>query len=416
MKNKLYFSILAIAVTLSIVSCDREPVAPPARQVDYVTIEQLRAMHKSGVTDTVKTDVYIQGIVTLTPELGNVPGMIAYIQDSTDAICLTVSDNTNTLAMDSEVKILCYGVIFEEYNGLLQFGSANSLSIAANIEVVNLIASIDPDTLTIGQLNTGEYEGRYVCIPGVQFDAAGTFSGNQVLTDCSSQIDVYTRSVATFSGQTKPTGNGYLRGISSIYNSQQILLRDPSEMDMTGDRCGVPSFVYLSQEFTTLVKYANVSTLTGWLTYAQEGTKTWFGFNVSGKYFVETTAYNSGVASVVSWMIAPAVNLSTSVKPFMTFDCADGFDNGATLKLMVSTDYDGSATPWNFTWTELSFNRPPSSASGYSAFTSSGLVNLSAFIGNTIYVAWVYTGSDNAGSDTDKTTTYEIDNVVIAED
>jgi len=412
MKNKLYISILAIAITLSIVSCDREPVAPPARQVDYVTIEQLREMHVSGVTDTVKTDVYIQGVVTLTPELGNVPSMIAYIQDSTAAICLTVSDNTNTLAMDSEVKILCYGVIFEEYNGLLQFGSNNSLSIAENIEVINLIASIDPDTVTIGQLNTGEYEGRYVYIPGVQFDAAGTFSGNQVLTDCNAQIDVYTRSVATFSGQTRPTGNGYLKGISSIYNDQQILLRDPSEMEMTGKRCGEPSTIYLSQDFSSLTtNYTNVSALAGWLTYAEAGTKTWFSYKYSGNYFVETTAYNSGAASVITWMTAPVIDLTDATSPYVSFDCADGYDNGATLQLYASTNYDGSATPWSFTWTELTFNHPPSSASGYSAFTSSGQVDLSAFKGSPVYIAWKYTGSATNSN----TTTYEVDNVIIAE-
>jgi len=411
MKNILYISILAIAITLSIVSCDREPVAPPARQVDYVTIEQLRAMHKSGVTDTVKTDVYIQGVVTLTPELGNVPGMIAYIQDSTDAICLTVSDNTNTLAMDSEVKILCYGVIFEEYNGLLQFGSNNSLSIAANIEVVNLIASIDPDTVTIGQLNTGDYEGRYVYIPGVQFDAAGTFSGNQVLADCNSQIDVYTRSAATFSGQTKPTGNGYLKGISSIYNDQQILLRDPSEMEMTGTRCDEPTTIYLSENFSGLANGNNVNLLPGWMNYPEAGLKTWYAgvFTSSGDVYVKASAYQSTEASTIIWMVTPAIDLTGAISPYISFTSCNGKDNGATLQLFVSTDYNGSATPWTSTWTELAFTRPPLNATGWSDFVNSGQVDLSTYKGNQVRIAWVYKGSSTL------TTAWEVDNVLVAE-
>jgi hypothetical protein len=58
---------------------------------------------------------------------------------------------------------------------------------------------------------------------------------------------------------------------------------------------------------------------------------------------------------------------------------------------------------------------PPSSVSGYSSFVSSGQVDLSAFNGNTIYIAWVYKGADPTGSASDKTTTWEVDNVIVAE-
>jgi hypothetical protein len=410
MKMNLSITGLTLLFILTLASCNREPSAPPEPVIDYVTIKQLREMHTPGATDTIKTNIYIQGVITLTPELGNIPAFVAYIQDSTDAICLTVSDATNTLAMDSEVKILCNGTPFTEFNGLLQFGE---ISIASQVELINLIAKTPaPDTITIAQALTGKYQGKYIYIPGVQFDAPGTFSGNQVLTDCTSLIDVYTRSAATFSGQTKPTGNGYLKGISSVYNNQQILLRDPSEMDMTGARCGEPTKIYLTEDFSTLTtNYTNVSALPGWLTWSEAGTKTWFSYKYSGNYFVETTAYNSGQASVITWMIAPQVDLGDATSPYVSFDCADGKDNGATLQLYVSTDYDGSATPWNFTWTELTFVHPPSNATTFSAFTSSGQVDLSAYIGGPVYIAWKYNGS----ATNSKTTTYEVDNVVVAE-
>ena len=81
------------------------------------------------------------------------------------------------------------------------------------------------------------------------------------------------------------------------------------------------------------------------------------------------------------------------------------------FKLYVSTDYTGLATPWTSTWTELSFIKPPVSASGYSAFTSSGKVDLSTYIGSTIYLAWIYTGGAPS-----LTTTWEIDNILVAEE
>jgi hypothetical protein len=410
MKKKIFETISVLTILLMIASCNREPSAPPEPVVDYVTIAQLKKMHTAGATDTIKTNIYIQGVITLTPELGNVPAFVAYIQDSTDAICITVSDATNTLAMNSEVKILCNGVAFTEYNGLLQFGE---LSISSQVEVISLTATLpDPDTVSVAQLLTGNYQSRYVYIPGVQFESAGTFSGSQYLSDCSSDIAVYTRPAASFSGNTLPTGNGSLKGVSSIFNSQQILLRDPSELDMTGTRCGAPSVVYLSQDFESLTtNYTNVSTLPGWLTYSEAGTKTWFSYVHSGNHFVETTAYNTGLSSVITWMIAPKIDLTAGTNPYVSFDCADGYDNGATLQLYVSTDYNGSATPWNYTWTELTFTHPPSNTTTYSAFTSSGRVDLSAYNGSSVYIAWKYSGS----ATNSKTTTYEVDNVVIAE-
>jgi hypothetical protein len=408
MKKNISITGLTLLLLLTLASCNREPSAPPEPVVDYVTIAQLKDMHTAGTKDTIKTNIYIQGVITLTPELGNVPDFVAYIQDSTDAICITVSDATNTLAMNSEVKILCNGVAFTEYNGLLQFGE---LSIDSQVEVISLTATLpDPDTVTVAQLLTGDYQSRYVYLPGVQFESAGTFSGSQYVSDCSSDIAVYTRSAASFSGNTLPTGNGSVKGVSSIYYSQQILLRDPSELDMTGTRCGEPSVVYLSQDFETLTtNYTNVSTLSGWLTYSEAGTKTWFSYVHSGNHFVETSATGTTATSSIAWMTAPIIDLTSAIKPYISFNTADGKDTGATLQLYASTDYDGSASPWNFTWNELTFTHPASSPTEFSSFVSSGQVDLSAYKGGSVYIAWVYTGSPTL------TTYWEVDNVVVAE-
>ena len=397
---------ICIAASLLIVSsCSREPIPPPEPKIDYLTIEKLRAMHNKGIA-TIDTNVYIQGIVTLTPELGNIPAFVAYIQDSTAGICLTVTGN-NTFSRDSEVKILCRGVSFTEYNGLLQFGD---ISIADQVTVVSLTPpAIQPETVTVSEVLTGAYQARYVRIENVQFDEPGTYSGENILTDCSSELEVYTRSDATFSSEALPAGNGYINGVVSEFNGRQLLLRDETENAMTGDRCGGAAMIFLTQDFATLVKYADVSTLAGWKTYPQAGTKTWYGNEVSTRKWVQATAYNSGQASVITWMIAPVIDLATATSPYLQFESANGYDNGATLKLFVSTNYDGSATPWNATWTEKSFSMPASSVSGYSQFVNSGQIDLSPYKGGQLWIAWVYDGG------TDRTTTWEVDNVLVAE-
>jgi hypothetical protein len=408
MKNKFTFIVLVLVLLPLFYSCDREPVLPPDPVIDYITIKQLRAMHLDGIV-TIDTNIYIQGLVTLTPEFGNLPAFVAYIQDSTAGICLTVT-GTNSFAMNSEVKVLCRSLTFTDYNGLLQFGDVN---IATQVEVVSLTPPPpQPVSVTINELLDGKHQAEYVSIEGSQFKGTGTFSGTKILTDCNALIDVYTRSAASFSTQTLPTGNGTFKGVASVFTTTQLLLRENTELDMAGSVCGIPSVIYHSQDFNTIVKFADVSTLTGWKTYPEAGTKTWYGNVVAGKgTWVQATAFNSGQASVISWMIAPQIDLTAASKPYISFESVDGYDNGATLELFASTSYTGSSTPWTSTWTKLAFTQPPSTTSTYSAFVSSGKVDLSAFIGSTLYIAWVYKGGAPA-----QTTTWEVDNVVIAED
>jgi hypothetical protein len=403
MTKRVYIPLLTIFLVIS--SCSREPVPPPEPVIDYITIEQLREMFEDGISQ-VDTNVYIQGIITLTPELGNLPAFVAYIQDSTAGICLTVS-GTNSFSRDSEVKILCRGVSFTEYNGLLQFGD---IGIADQTTLISLApAPPEPETVTISSLLSGEHQAEYVRIENVQFEEPGTWSGDNILTDCSDELEVYTRSDATFSSDALPAGNGYIMGVASNYSGVQFIVRDETENSMTGDRCGSAGTIYLSEDFSTLVQYDDVSTLTGWMTYPEAGTKTWYGNTVSTRKWVQATAYNAGQASVITWMIAPAVDLTLATSPYLIFDSADGYDNGATLTLYVSTDYTGSATPWTSTWTELNFTLPVSTASGYSQFVSSGKVDLSPWKGSQVWIAWVYDG------DTGRTTTWEVDNVMVAE-
>ena len=409
MKKRIF--ILLLTVLLIVLSCSREPVPPPEPVIDYITIEQLRDMYEAGLSQ-VDTNVYIQGIITLTPELGNLPSFVAYIQDSTAGICLTVT-GTNTFSRDSEVKILCRGASFTDYNGLLQFGD---ISIADQSEVISLTpAPLEPEVVTIASLLGGGHQAEYIRIEDVQFEDPGSWSGENIITDCTDELEVYTRSDATFSSETLPTGNGYITGVASNYSGVQLLVRDETENGMTGDRCGSAGTVYLSEDFSMLGSGADVSTLEGWETYNEAGTETWEGYLYNNNYFARVTAFGSGEASVIVWMIAPPVDLATATSPYVSFTSADGYDNGATLELFASSDYTGSSTPWTSTWTKLNFTLPPSTDPYYSDFISSGNVDLSAFTGSTVYLAWVYTGADLSGTDNDNTTTWEVDNVIVAE-
>jgi hypothetical protein len=67
MKSQLYILSFILSICLFVSSCTREPIPPPEPVINYVTIEKLRELYQLGMT-TVDTNIYIRGIITLTPE------------------------------------------------------------------------------------------------------------------------------------------------------------------------------------------------------------------------------------------------------------------------------------------------------------------------------------------------------------
>jgi len=410
MQKSINKIILLIAISLLLItgSCNREPVAPPQPVIEQISIADLKSLYK-GAEITLDTAVYIQGIVTLTPELNNIPDFIGYIQDNSGAITLTVTGN-NTLSVGSELKIYCTGLTLAEYRGLLQFGDVD---LATQSELINISGTMpDPQPVTITQVLNGEFIASYVEIAASQFTESGTFSGGNQLTDCTDEVEVYTRSDATFAGQSLPAGNGTFRGIVSVYDDPQLIIREPSDLDMTGERCG-PASDYLNENFESLAGNAPIENLAGWKNLPEKGTKKWLADNYTNKSAV-MTAFSSNEAEVVSWMITPPVDLSSSTSPVLTFESKARYHNGALLEVFVSTDYDGGSTPWSSTWTKLSPTLDPGSTGGSSNWVSSGNVDLAAYK-SVAYIAFRYTGADPSGTTNDDTTTWQVDNIVISE-
>lgn len=392
--------------------CDRDPVPPPEPVVERMTIADLRELY-TGSTTVVDTNVYIQGIITLTPELGNIPEFIAYMQDETGGIALTVT-GTNSFSMGSEVKIKCRGIELSVYRGLMQFGN---LDIAAAVNVLTLAGQMpEPRKVRLSEILEGKYEAMYVKIDSVEYNASGTFSGSKVLTDCSNSVTAHTRADALFAGDQLPDGNGTFLGVVSKYDSPQLIVRDPAELAMTGvKRCNIPKFEWLKENFESLATNSLIDALTGWKNIYQAGTKAWtVGYYSSDTKFATIRAFQTNSPEVITWMMLPPVDLTDSSDPILTFRTKGAYDNGATLEALVSTNYDGGAQPWNFTWTVLPATYPTVPAGGYGNWGNSGDLSLSAWK-TTMYVAFRYTGADPAGTTTDKTTTWQIDDIRIGE-
>ncbi len=153
----------------------------------------------------------------------------------------------------------------------------------------------------------------------------------------------------------------------------------------------------------------------------------WINKDVIGSIFWQMRAYNNNYAQVSAyykdpsptlneaWLIAPKVDLSeiTTTSKF-SFDIVTGNYNGAGLKIMISEDFDGiQANISTATWTDVTSNFTiPAPASGYSAWATAGTMNISAYNGKKIYIAFKYSGN-NTSAGTKVTTTYQLDNLKV---
>lgn len=407
--KKAYLTLLAASIII-MAGCDRQPVEPPVPQIPNLKIRQLRELYQ-GTDVVVDTNAYIQGIITLTPELNNIPDFIAYIQDSTAGITLTIT-GTNSLSMGSEVKIPVRGITLTEYRGLMQFGD---IDLATGSELVALDADpLQPRQVTLSDVLNGKHVAELVEINDVQFVDAGTFNGTRMLTDCLLEAEVYTRSAATFSASALPAGNGRFTGVISVYDTPQLIVRDPSELAMEATRCEPPQSEWLNEDFEALSVNDTVSDITGWLVALEKGTRYWVAKTVNGSRCAQVTAASSNQAEVVAWLITPACDITAAVNPVLTFSSSVGFDNGATLEVFVLNGYNPQVAPWDYTWTKLNPVLAVDPGTGFSNWTSSGEVNLSAYKG-LVSIAFKYTGGDKTGTLQDDTSTWQIDNVRIAE-
>lgn len=108
-----------------------------------------------------------------------------------------------------------------------------------------------------------------------------------------------------------------------------------------------------------------------------------------------------------TYLISPPLDLDQYKNEILTFATKNGYYNGTTLTVLISTDYDGQ-NPIEATWTELSATLDETDHQGYGDnFIPSGEVDLSSYQG-TAYLAFRYLGDNDQ-----LTTTYQVDDIVI---
>ncbi|HEU4901334.1 MAG TPA: choice-of-anchor J domain-containing protein, partial [Flavisolibacter sp.] len=150
--------------------------------------------------------------------------------------------------------------------------------------------------------------------------------------------------------------------------------------------------------FNTCSNYINE----GFQTYSVGGAQTWtctkFGrtyiADPSSDSAIEINGFSGTSIENEDWLISPKFDLTGTGFPLLDFYSRSRFA-GPSLSLKVSTNYTGSGDPSLATWTTV-FAAFPTPNSNVWTLTDS--VNLSAFKGSNVHIAWVYTSTAAAAS------------------
>ena len=128
----------------------------------------------------------------------------------------------------------------------------------------------------------------------------------------------------------------------------------------------------------------------GFTQYSVAGALTWscttFGQTGSG---IQLNGFRQANED---WLISPAFDLSSFNYALLSYATRSAFV-GPDLELKVSTDYTGSGNPALANWTTLKGRFP---TAGSDVWTTTKDINLTAFKGENVYIAFVY--SSGAGS------------------
>jgi hypothetical protein len=395
------FSILGITAS----SCKKEFDTPPEKVIpegSVITIADLKAMY-TGTPVHFPEDVSVYAVVTADETSGNLYKNV-YVQDNTDAMNVRLLVSGGLYQGDS-IRINLKGTVFSQYQGVYQL---DSVDVDNNIVKQAVGVVVEPIVTTIDMLNSN-MQSKLIQLNNVQFvnselsgtyaDAVNLLSVNRTLEDCDGNtVIVRTSGYANFASQQLAQGNGTFIGIMGEFNGVlQLYIRKFSDIQMSGARC---AGTYLSKDFEDLS-----ITSGGWTQQYPTGSVAWTASSFGSDNFGRISNYNGSVNTACeSWFISPAMDLSTAINPKLTFRSACNY-SGANIQVMVSTNFDGVSLVSSATWTALT----PALSSGAWAWVSSGQLDMTPYIGSSVYIAFKYTGTNSDGK------TWEIDDILLKE-
>jgi len=426
---------------------DNNETPPPVKDFiagEIVTVQQVKALYADqlAISDytqrhpvEIDNDWALKGVITASDKKDGNFYKEAYIEDATGGLRL-IFDSTSGLYIGDSVIVNVNGLFMGDYGNFWQLGGVPYYEADGDIRVggmnmddqclkLSIGNQTYPAEVTVTQAKSSTCLGKLVRLDNVQFtdamtgltwaDAENQVTENRTLEDCNDKtIIVRTSGYSSAAGEMLPAGNGTITGIVTIYNgTYQFLVRDFDEVDMTETRCGVVEqplgdpVETLSENFESFGNDASIY-INGWQNIATAGGRIWLAKVFSGNAYAQATGYNSGLTSMVTWLITRPVTIST--QKVLTFQTAKAYwEHTGTdfpMEVLFSTDYDGNNIN-TASWIPLSAVMAQESDADHT-FINSGNVNLPVIAGAAGVIAFKYTGSNT------ESTSYRIDNIVVS--
>jgi hypothetical protein len=414
------------------------PYAGPAIRAN-TTIAAVKSLHLLNAYERITDDLIIAAVVVGNDRQDNIYKTLM-IQDSTGGISLKMDGYSlfSQYPIGQQVFVRLKGLWMSDYGGMIQIGASMDRTNAAQPTLQGIpqplfarviikgkvLQDPQPRDLTMGELHDS-LQGMLIRLNQVEFavgDTAKTYAdvNNQVtishsLRSCGSgTVYVRTSAFAAFAKAKTPRGHGSITGLYSIFRTQkQILLRDTSEVQLNGLRCSVGGPVVLLQANFNTVPKDTVFHLDHWQQVTEAGHRPFMMRSVGGKSFAEISAFATREPSVISWLILPSIDLDHTSNEVLRFTTKDGFDNGAVLQVLVSTNYDGNGMPWKARWTALNAQLSKGNINAHAKdWLKSGDISLHAFKGK-ISIAFRYEGSDPPVQHAKQTSTFRIADIEV---
>lgn len=441
-KKQQYRMYIWSTCVLFCLQCNKKFDEPPVYQGPDIhpntSIRELRNRHTPGNFEYLTEDQVIEGIVVADDSRDNFYKSVV-IQDSTGGITIRLdgfglyTDYPVGRRLAVKLKYLWMG----DYAGMVQLGAGVDRSVPAYPEIRPIPIPLFNRFLVKKELNqpvvprqvrldelADSLQSCLVRIDQLEFavndtgktyaDAVNQISSNLTVKACGGgSAYVRTSAFARFASARVPRGNGSITAVYSVFRyDKQLLIRDTADVQLTGLRCRPPGIKeLLVEDFEQQTN--GVVADHGWKTIAESGDQLFLINTTQNNRYAEISAFATGKPVVVSWLISPPVNLSNSANEILRFVTKDGYDNGATLQVLVSGNYDGANTPWKARWTPLRALMAKGSVSSINpGWVSSGDISLSAFSG-TVHLAFRYEGVDPASVFDRRTTRFLLDEVRV---
>ncbi len=402
--------------------------APPAEA--NATIADIKALSPNGNLTQITNDLVFDVTVTADDEFGNFYKKI-YVQDATGG--LQIGLNMRDLyrrgyKVGNKLRIKAQGLYiakkYDEYvlGGIYNGGIGRITDDVDQDHLFVLDETADPvpELKDLTDFNLEDL-GKLVKVTNVQFEYKDVGeqlafsdsdnyprhpkSANRILKDCNGDdVIVRTSGYALFADAHTPSGNGTVTGILGIYNGDyQIYIRNIQDFDLQQTRCNAEK---LMESFGSVVKREPID-LSGWTNYTEAGSRPWLGgfYSNAVNHYAEMNAYQSGESINISWLVSPGIQVSGN--SVLNFDTAKAYWKHDALSVWISTDFNGvdvAGATWQPLNARIATNSDPNHA-----WINSGDIDLSAYAGQTVYIAFKYVGGDNPNS----TSTYRVDNVVV---